>query len=254
MRWVAAARTDRGRKRSSNEDAFSLRADLGFFALADGMGGHAAGEVASQMAVDRVTEEFLAAGSDALAADALESALVAATHRANAAIFERGERELDKAGMGTTLTTLGLVPAERAYRVAQVGDSRAYRLRADTLVQLTTDHTWVQQQVQLGRLSPGLARRHPFANIVTRALGIRDEIDVDIVRGELQPGDVFLLCSDGLTGMVDDAEIGEILASSAAPEAAATALVDAANVAGGQDNITAIVVSILGDRALKDVS
>lgn len=245
MRWLTAARTDRGRKRSSNEDAFSLRADLGFFALADGMGGHAAGEVASQMAVDRMTEEYLAAGSDALAPEELEATLIAATQRANAAIFERSERELDKAGMGTTLTTLALVPAERVCRLAHVGDSRAYRLRADTLVQLTTDHTWVQQQVQLGRLSPNLARHHPFANIVTRALGIKGEVDVDVVRGELQPGDVFLLCSDGLTGMLPDGEIGEILAAAATPEDAVAALVDAANAAGGYDNITAIVVRML---------
>src|SRR5512135_3301133 len=106
MRWLAAARTDRGRKRSSNEDAFSMRADLGFFTLADGMGGHAAGEVASQMAVDRLTEEYLAAGSDVLGAEELEAALVAGTQAANEAIFERSQRELDKAGMGTTLTTL----------------------------------------------------------------------------------------------------------------------------------------------------
>ncbi len=244
MRWVAAARTDRGRKRSSNEDAFSLRADLGFFALADGMGGHAAGEVASQMAVDRMTEEYLAAGSDALAAEALEATLVAATQKANAAIFARSERELDKAGMGTTLTTLALAPGERSYRVAHVGDSRAYRLRADTLVQLTTDHTWVQQQIQLGHLSPTLARRHPFATIVTRALGIKGEVDVDVVRGELQPGDVFLLCSDGLTGMLSDGDIGEIVASAPSPEQAVAALVDAANAAGGLDNVTAIVVAI----------
>ncbi len=245
MRWLAAARTDRGRKRSSNEDAFSLRVDLGFFALADGMGGHAAGEVASQMAVDRMTEEYLAAGSDALTAEVLEATLVAATQKANAAIFARSERELDKAGMGTTLTTLALTPAQRAYRVAHVGDSRAYRLRADTLVQLTTDHTWVQQQVQLGRLTPNLARHHPFANIVTRALGIKDEVDVDVVRGELQPGDVFLLCSDGLTGMLTDGVIGALLASSATPDEAVAALVDAANAAGGYDNITAVVTSIL---------
>jgi len=245
MRWVAAARTDRGRMRPSNEDAFSLQADLGFFALADGMGGHAAGEVASQMAIDRLTEEYFAAGPDALAPDELEGALVAATQKANAAIFARSEREPDKAGMGTTLTTLALASAERVYRVAHVGDSRAYRLRADTLVQLTTDHTWVQQQIQLGHLSPGLARRHPFANIVTRALGIKDEIDVDVVRGELQSGDVFLLCSDGLTGMVTDGAIAEILAGATSPEQAAGALVDAANAAGGLDNITAIVVSIL---------
>ncbi len=246
MRWDAAARTHRGRKRPSNEDAYSIRADLGFFTLADGMGGHAAGEVASQMAVDRLTEEYLAAGSDALSAEELEPMLVAATQKANAAIFERSERELDKAGMGTTLTTLALAPAERAYRVAHVGDSRAYRLRDDTLVQLTTDHTWVQQQIQLGHLSPTVARRHPFASVVTRALGIRDEVDVDVIRGELQPGDVFLLCSDGLTGMVTDAALAEILAGAAAPEQAVAALVDAANAAGGHDNVTTIVVAILG--------
>ncbi len=221
-----------------------MRADLGFFALADGMGGHAAGEVASQMAVDRLTEDFLAAGSDQLSAAALEQVLVAGTEAANLAIIERSEREPDKAGMGTTLTALALVARERAYRITHVGDSRAYRLRAHTLVQLTTDHTWVQQQVQLGRLTPNLARRHPFANIVTRALGIRAELDVDVVRGELQPGDVFLLCSDGLTGMLAEADIAGILAGTPEPEEAVRELVDAANRAGGYDNITAVVVRI----------
>ncbi len=224
-----------------------MRADLGFFALADGMGGHAAGEVASQMAVDRVAEDFLAAGSDVLTAAEVERVLVAASQAANLAIIERSERESDKAGMGTTLTSLALIPRERAFRVAHVGDSRAYRLRDHTLVQLTTDHTWVQQQVQLGRLTPTLARRHPFANIVTRALGIRTELDVDVVRGEPQPGDIFLLCSDGLTGMVPDREIAAILAASVDPEEAVRALVDAANRAGGQDNITAIVVRMAGE-------
>ena len=228
-----------------------MRADLGFFALADGMGGHAAGEVASQMAVDQVAGDFLAAGSDDdLGAAAMEEVLVAATEAANLAIIARSEREPDKAGMGTTLTVLALVPREGAFRVTHVGDSRAYRLRAHTLVQLTTDHTWVQQQVQLGRLSPTLARRHPFANIVTRALGIRTELDVDVVRGEPQPGDIFLLCSDGLTGMLPDREIAAILAGSADPEDAVRQLVDAANEAGGADNITAVVVRIAAEPSV----
>lgn len=249
MRWDAAARTDRGQKRPGNEDACSIRADLGFFALADGMGGHAAGEVASQMAVDRITEEYLAAGSDLLAADALEAALVAATDAANRAIFERSQREMDKAGMGTTLTTLALVPREKSYRIAHVGDSRAYRLRADTLQQLTTDHTWVQQQCQLGRMSPSAARHHPFSNIVTRALGIRADVDVDVVRGNVRPGDIFLLCSDGLTGVLDDPEVGGILAEAETAHIAVERLIDAANAAGGPDNITAVVVRIAGATA-----
>ena len=244
MRWDAAANTDRGRKRPGNEDAFSIRADLGFFALADGMGGHAAGEVASQMAVDRITEEFLAAGSDRLGAEQLEAALVAGTVAANTAIIERSQRELDKAGMGTTLTTLALVPRESAYRIAHVGDSRAYRLRADTLQQLTTDHTWVQQQCQLGRLSPTVARHHPFSNIVTRALGIKGDIDVDVVRGRMHAGDVFLLCSDGLSGVLEDADVAGIMSEAATAEDAVARLIAAANAAGGPDNITAVVVRI----------
>lgn len=249
MHWDAAAKTDRGRKRPGNEDAFSIRTDLGFFALADGMGGHAAGEVASQMAVDRIAEEYLAAGSDVLGAEELEAALVSATDAANQAIFERSQRELDKAGMGTTLTTLAFVARERAYRIAHVGDSRAYRLRADTLQQLTTDHTWVQQQCQLGRLSPSVARRHPFSNIVTRALGIKGEIDVDVVRGRMQSGDVFLLCSDGLSGVVEDSELAGILAEAGTADEAVGRLVAAANAAGGPDNITAVVVRITDDGA-----
>ncbi|HET9986016.1 MAG TPA: Stp1/IreP family PP2C-type Ser/Thr phosphatase [Longimicrobiales bacterium] len=245
MHWESAAATDRGRRRSSNEDAFVVRPELGFFVVADGMGGHAAGEVASRMAADTVTERFLAARPATLSAGDLEAALATATSAANRAIFERGEREPDKAGMGTTLTALALLPDDGAWRIAHVGDSRAYRLRGGELTQLTTDHTWVQQQVDLGRLRPAEARGHPFANIVTRALGIGATVEVDLEQGDARPGDVFLLCSDGLSGMVTDRGIARMLAADLPPDAIVTRLVAAANRAGGDDNITAVVARIV---------
>lgn len=245
MPWEFAAATDRGRRRSSNEDAFVVRPELGFFVVADGMGGHAAGEVASRMAVDTVTEQFLAARPAALSAAGLEPALAAATAAANRAICERGEREPDKAGMGTTLTALALLPDTDAWRIAHVGDSRAYLLRGGELTQLTTDHTWVQQQVDLGRLRPAEARGHPFANIVTRALGIGAAVEVDLERGDARPGDLFLLCSDGLSGMVTDRGIARMLAADLPPDTVVTRLIAAANRAGGDDNITAVVVRVL---------
>jgi protein phosphatase len=245
VHWESAAATDRGRRRSSNEDAFVVRPDLGFFVVADGMGGHAAGEVASRMAVDTLTEEFLAANPAALSPAGVEAALTTATAAANRAIFERGQREPDKAGMGTTLTALALLPQHGAWRIAHVGDSRAYLLRDGELTQLTTDHTWVQQQVDLGRLRPAEARGHPFANIVTRALGIDAGVDVDVERGDARPGDLFLLCSDGLSGMVTDRAIARTLTADLAPDILVQKLVAAANRAGGDDNITAVVVRLV---------
>ncbi|MBX6362497.1 MAG: serine/threonine-protein phosphatase [Gemmatimonadetes bacterium] len=246
MIWDLAAATDRGRRRASNEDAFIADAETGFVVVADGMGGHAAGEVASRMAADLLARRLRATPPASLTPEELEDALVAATHAANRAIFERGDREPDKAGMGTTLTALAFLPHHDAWRIAHVGDSRAYLHRDGTLTQLTTDHTWVQQQVQAGRLRPAEARGHPFANILTRALGIAGEVAVDVVRGDARPGDLYLLCSDGLSGMVNDRTLARILAAARPRAARAPRRAAAATRAGGDDNITAVVARIRG--------
>lgn len=145
--------------------------------------------------------------------------------------------------MGTTLTALALATDDRSFTIAHIGDSRAYLYRQGALTQLTADHTWVQQQVDAGLLTPEEARRHPLASMLTRALGISDDPEVDIIHGELEPGDLILLCSDGLTGMVDDAELAAILARDDLPlDGLARELTAAANRNGGMDNITAILI------------
>jgi protein phosphatase len=245
MRWDAAAITDRGRRRPENEDAFLLRPDLGLFAVADGLGGHAGGEVASGLAIETV--EHILAGSDPAAGtqpppgERLRDAILAAHRR----ILERAADEPRLAGMGTTLTLLALDPAERAFRIAHVGDSRAYLLRDGALSLLTTDHTLAQDQIARGRLDPAHARGHPLSHILTRALGTAEEdVEVDLIQGEVRAADLFLLCSDGLTGVLDDGDLRAILEGALALETLAAQLVEAANLRGGPDNITAVLVRV----------
>lgn len=246
MTWESTAVTDRGRARANNEDAYAIRADRGVFVLADGMGGHAAGEVASTLAAECVCESIAngletRTGNDRLLEEAMREAVLAAHH----AILERARAEPDKQGMGTTLTALVLGEEPAGYRIAHVGDSRAYRFHRGELHQLTTDHTWVQDQVEHGLLSPDAARGHPRANILTRAVGTFDEPpDIDILSGVASAGDLFLLCSDGLSNVLEPAEIQDALAGDAALESIARGLVEKANNRGGPDNITAILVRI----------
>jgi serine/threonine protein phosphatase PrpC len=238
MKWRAAAVTDIGRRRYTNEDALCSDAARGLFVVADGMGGHAAGEVASEMAVERVCANFPPRSPED--PDAARAVLVEAFGAANAEILERGELEPDMHGMGTTLTALAVSGDDVV--LAHVGDSRAYLLRKDTLTQLTTDHTWVQAQVSAGLLEPEQARFHPFANIITRALGTDLQLEVETLRLPARPGDIFLLCSDGLTGMLSDTQLRDILADEKRTLAVrARRLVQAANRAGGVDNITVVI-------------
>lgn len=229
------ARTDRGRMRRHNEDAFLARPEVGLYAVADGMGGHAAGEVASAIAVETVAALADDAGIDAdAAADAIR--------RANDAIRDAAAQDPDRAGMGTTATVLVL--HGEAYAVAHVGDSRAYLMRGDTLRQVTVDHTWVQEQVEMGVLSPMEARRHPWSSVLTRALGTEADVDVDVIEGSAQPGDLFLLCSDGLTAVLTDDDLADILGAPTSLETRGQALIDAANAGGGPDNITLVLVQV----------
>ena len=188
MHFTCAARTDVGIVRSGNEDNYLMLADRGVFIVADGMGGHAAGEVASEMAVRITSSEIgsLRGLSDAEASDRVRSAIRAA----NDAIFERTLSEHDKRGMGTTATVLVLMKGR--YLIGQVGDSRAYLLRNKELLQLTKDHSYVQEQVDAGLLTPDQARVHPYSNVITRCVGASGDVVPDIYFGSLEQGDILL--------------------------------------------------------------
>ncbi len=243
MELTVAARSDVGMIRSGNEDAFFAHAtrEKGVFIVADGMGGHAAGEVASEMAVQIVSRELqeladvYGEGARIRVADSLRIA--------NRAIYDRTIQESDKQGMGTTASVLVMSGAR--YLIGQVGDSRVYLLRDGALRQLTKDHSYVQEQVDAGFLTPEQARYHPYSNVITRCVGASDVVEPDTYSGELKAGDVFLVASDGLTGMVDDRRLQQILLSRASAGRVVDALIAEANYRGGLDNITAIVVQVM---------
>jgi PPM family protein phosphatase len=240
MRISCAGNTDVGVVRSGNEDSFLLDCAKGLFIVADGMGGHAAGEVASEMAVQIVAKELgsLRGLSDGEAAAKMRSAI----RKANAAIFDRTLAEHDKRGMGTTTTVMVLF--SRRYLIGQVGDSRAYLLREGNLLQLTKDHSYVQEQVDAGLLTPEQARTHPYSNVITRCVGANEDVAPDVYFGNLEQGDVVLLASDGLTGMLEDGQIATIMSAEENPEGAVNKMIADANRRGGLDNITAIVVRV----------
>ena len=235
--------TNTGMIRSGNEDNFYSDPDKGLFVVADGMGGHAAGEVASEMAVTIVAE--LLSELRSLPDEDATRAINEAVRRANAAIYERTLTETEKHGMGTTVSLLGL--HDWHYVIGQVGDSRVYLLREGRLVQLTKDHSYVQEQVDAGALTPEQARYHPYSNVITRCVGAGAEVQPDIYIGQAQAGDTFLVASDGLTGMVDDRRLQQLLGSRAPAQRVVDALIAEANGRGGLDNITAIVVRVLRD-------
>jgi protein phosphatase len=237
--------TDVGRRREGNEDEFRFDAGLGFFAVADGMGGHAAGEVAARLAVETMLDAVRRRAAAGSARDPLvaSSSLREAIDEANRRICESITTHEEQRGMGTTIAAV-LAAGDRAV-VAHVGDSRVYLLREGRLLRLTSDHSWVNEQVKLGLLSDDAAQRHPMRNIVTRALGSRSDVDVEIALESIRGGDVILLCSDGLNTMLSDDEIRDLLgAHHDDPEAAARTLVAAANARGGDDNVTVIVVRV----------
>jgi serine/threonine protein phosphatase PrpC len=248
-----AVRSDAGLKRTSNEDSYSTRPDVGLFVVADGMGGHVAGEVASRVAVEAI-EAFIqeTAGADknrtwpfpfdptvSLEANRLRAAFRLANRKIASAIAD----SQDLRGMATTASAVLLGP--QGASVAHVGDSRVYVLRGGTLEQITHDHSWVEEQVRAGTLTPSAARQHPWRNVVTRALSGGDDPEVDVTEVAPRPGERYLLCSDGLFTVVPDNRITELLGDRQAPlDAIAGALVAAANDAGGPDNITALILQI----------
>ncbi len=240
MHITCAARTDVGLIRSGNEDNYLMVPEKGTFIVADGMGGHAAGEVASEMAVRIVAQDL---GSfRGLSPDDAASRMIQAIRDANAAIYERTLSEHDKRGMGTTATVL-VLHANR-YLLGQVGDSRGYLMRDGVFHQVTKDHSYVQEQVDAGYLTPEQARTHPYSNVITRCVGASGDVTPDLFSGVVRAGDVFLLASDGLTGMLEDDVLAAILKSDGPPEKWVDRLVGEANRRGGLDNITAIIVRV----------
>jgi PPM family protein phosphatase len=228
--------------RAGNEDNFHADANeyRGLFIVADGMGGHAAGEVASEMAVQIIAREL--AGVRDLRDGAVSETVSRALKLANTAIFQRTLQEVDKQGMGTTASVLLL--GQNRYFIGQVGDSRVYLLRDGALRQVTKDHSYVQEQVDAGYLTPEQARYHPYSNVITRCVGASDNVEPDTYGGEVRAGDVYLVASDGLTGMVDDRRLQQILMTRTSPARIVDMLVQEANGRGGLDNITAIVIQV----------
>jgi serine/threonine protein phosphatase PrpC len=235
-----ANRTDTGRRRLRNEDAFVSAPPL--FAVADGMGGAQAGELASRLAAASLKE--LSPGHSG------EDAVAGLVQEANARIYRRAVEDPAAAGMGTTMTAALVDAAAGAVAIAHVGDSRAYLVRGDELAQLTADHSLVAELVRSGRLTQEEAENHPQRSVITRVLGTDPEVDVDTLTVAAEPGDLFLICSDGLTAMLRDEDILQLVDEAGRePEAVARALVDAANRAGGEDNITIVAFELVeGDE------
>jgi protein phosphatase len=244
LRYTAAAQTDRGRKRASNEDAFGYSVEHGVFVVCDGMGGAAAGEIASSLAIDEVlrlvTERRESASSDPSAT--LPGIASAAIESANEAIHSRAQRNLRLSGMGTTL--VAILAEESRLWVANIGDSRCYHLHNRTLRQITQDHSLVEEQIRLGRMSRAEGSRSPLRNVITRALGTQSSVTPDLIEFHAEPGDLFLLCSDGLTRELTDSKIESLLNSAAPLEEICARLIHAANKEGGHDNITCLLVHV----------
>ena len=238
-----------GRQRQHNEDSFLVADEAKLYLVADGMGGHAAGEIASRIAVDSISEFILHTKEDdgtwPHAYDEhyrrTTNRLMAAVRMANTRVLEAMRKDARLRGMGTTVVAC-LAEAETV-SVAHVGDSRAYLIRDGSLSRITNDHSWVFEQVQAGMLSEAEAEKHPLRNVITRALGGALQVTPDASEIAAKPGDVFLLCSDGLTGMVPETEILRLVTSSNGDMArACQQLIDAANERGGLDNVTAVLV------------
>lgn len=251
VQW--AATTHPGIRRTSNEDSYCTRPDLGLFVVADGMGGHVAGEVASRVVVDAIeafVEQTVASDLQSTWPQPFEVALGIDGNRLKGAFIlanQRLAREVagsqDLRGMATTASAILLGDDCKAV-LAHVGDSRIYLLRDAKLHRMTQDHSWVEEQVRAGLLSADDARQHPWRNVVTRALSGGEDPEVDVAVVELHPSDRVLLCSDGLSSVVPDARIEELMLAHPNPADACQALVDEANEGGGPDNVTALIVHI----------
>jgi protein phosphatase len=250
MRAIASGLTDVGLQRDHNEDSYAVLAEYDLFIVADGMGGHRAGDVASRLATDAIAEFFRSTAQEdatwpfhfdtSLSED--ENRLVTGIRVANRRIFERSVRSRDCAGMGTTV--VGALYSRKKNRifVGHVGDSRAYRVRSEVIQQLTRDHSLINDYLMAMPELTEEQRAELPKNVITRALGMQDSVSVDLVSDEPQLGDVYLLCSDGLSGMVTDEQIRAVVSSTDNTDEICQRLIAMANENGGEDNITALVV------------
>ena len=252
MRIRYAAKTDVGMKRTHNEDYFSLLEQDQLFLVADGMGGHASGEVASKMAAETMQEFFTRSQDDDVTwpykmdrqLSFVENRLVVGVKMANQRIYEAALKDLRLKGMGTTIVG-GQIVGDKLY-IAHVGDSRCYRVREGKIQQMTRDHSLLEDYKDA---KPGMSeeeqRKFPHKNVITRALGMRDTVQVDLHAQDIAPGDTYVFCSDGLSGMIDDDTILKIVVANPDLELAVSALVEAANQAGGTDNVTVLALQCL---------
>jgi protein phosphatase len=252
-RILVAGETNVGMKRSHNEDAFEVIEDEHLYLVADGMGGHASGEVASRMAIDTMRDFFASTSADPEATWPYkmdksrgyeENRLITGIKLANLRIHETAAREPRLRGMGTTIC--GIFVIDEGVLVAHVGDSRVYRVRAGQLEQLTEDHSLLNDYIKLKRLTEQEIAAFPHKNVIVRALGMKDTVKVDTRLDAPQPGDTYLLCSDGLCGPVSDPEILELATSTNDVKQAASRLIERANANGGPDNITVVLAKWIG--------
>jgi protein phosphatase len=255
LKIQAAGLSDRGLKRSHNEDSLSVVPDLGLFIVADGMGGHNAGEVASRQAIESIVEFLRDVPSESDTwpvpispnLSDTENRIVGAVKLANRDVCKLSMEHPEYHGMGTTLVGMLLDPQNEGVSIAHVGDSRAYRLRDGKLAKITLDHSWVEEQLQRGIITPEEAKNHRWKNVITRALGNKLEVEVEVQSTDLSVGDLYMLCSDGLSGMVEADDLERILLTYPDLEECAQQLIRAANEAGGHDNISLILVRIVVD-------
>jgi protein phosphatase len=248
LRIEVAGETNVGMKRNHNEDNFSIIEDAGLYIVADGMGGHASGEVASKMAVDAVREFFSATSDDPertwpykmdRSKGYEENRLITGIKLANLRIYESAQRDPRQRGMGTTIVSIFAV--EDGVYIAHVGDSRVYRVREGAIEQLTEDHSLLNDYIKMKRLTAEEIANFPHKNVIVRALGMKDTVKVDTKFEQPKAGDLFLLCSDGLSGPVTDPEMLDICGQASDLKTAASRLIERANANGGPDNITVVL-------------
>jgi protein phosphatase len=250
MKVTAQGISDVGRKREHNEDSLLIDGDLGLYIVADGMGGHQGGGTASRLAVETIRDDVrlahgrepgILAGDQAMEESPVRDVLRGAVEKACRSIFQAAQGDPNLQGMGTTVTAL-LLGGNKAF-VAHVGDSRCYLVRQGNIFQVSEDHSLVNEQLKAGAITPEEARTSRFRNIITRSVGFEEQVAVDLLGFEVEPGDRLLICCDGLSNLVEDHEIRDVVA--AAPlDQAPQRLVDLANDRGGDDNITVIVVHV----------
>ena len=242
MTAKAAALTSTGRVRGSNEDAFGFRPEHGIYIVCDGMGGAAGGEIASRIAVDTVLGRMVEENGAAPAGERMHEAIA----EANRAVLARAESDTGLAGMGTTLVALllGTHPGDVPALIAHAGDSRCYLWRKGKLSRRTHDHSLVDEQVRLGTMTEEDAERSPFRSVITRAIGTQHSVTEDQQEMDVEKGDLFLLCTDGLTREVNEGRIAEILRGGEDLDAMARRLIEEANEAGGRDNVTCLLVQV----------